>query len=296
MDSIKNGRTYSVPALTEYLTVVSRQLEKFRIAWKQDEMFDDALVQNIQGFVPYRDELISIFVSVALYQDDQSTRTVIHRFFESLIPYLDRPAGVNTLRDTDFDNFIFIIHELFLYCIGCYLKYERFEAVTALLETDFFVKTADRGRNAMSSFAVFRYNIKSLAFRNERLQLRRLSLRADLLKARCKGIELDFEKVMTADFILFMRSTIVAPENGRWWPETLIFAGEHITIFEVFARSKSAVYFDRTKRILGVKSKAALDSKLASMEANGHSGIPRWECDSFNPRMLLGFESLATQP
>ena len=42
---------------------------------------------------------------------------------------MNRPEGVSTWKESDFDNFKFIIHELFLYAISCLLKYECFDAV-----------------------------------------------------------------------------------------------------------------------------------------------------------------------
>ena len=58
----------------------------------------------------------------------------LHRFFERLIPYLGRPEEVMSYSEWDFDNFKFIIEELFLYCIACLIKYECYEAVSYLLE------------------------------------------------------------------------------------------------------------------------------------------------------------------
>ena len=68
------------------------------------------------------------------------------------------------------------------------------------------------GRNAMIPFHVFRRYIESLSYRNERLNLHRLSLRADLLKKRCQTTGIDFRYLMQADFILFIRTELYAED------------------------------------------------------------------------------------
>lgn len=47
---------------------------------------------------------------------------LLHRFFEGLLPYLDRPEHVTSWSESDFDNFRFLVHELFLYAIAILLK------------------------------------------------------------------------------------------------------------------------------------------------------------------------------
>ena len=120
-------------------------------------------------------------------------------------------------------------------------------------------------------------------------------MRADLLEQRCKGTGLEFRHLMQADFVLFLREWLDRPDERRWWPETLLYVGRHDGPFEVFARSRSLVYFDRAKVLLGIDSKDAL-RPLLELFAKEPARLPRWEFDSFNPAQLLGFNEIATKP
>ena len=296
VDAIKGGKDHAIPALSEYLTLVADGVEKFRIT-NTAEPFDNCVMESIEAFRPYRNELIGLFQTIALYQDDMETRRLLHRFFESLIPYLDRSPNVNSWKDTDFDNFKFIVHELFLYCIACFLKHERFAAANALLQQEYYVKlNAEMGRDVMVAFTIFESPINSLQIRNQRLRLGRLSLSADIFKEHCNGTGIEFERLMEADFILFMRSQIDHPADRWWCPNTLVFTSRFARPFEIFARAKSTAYFDRIKVILGIEGKDALQPLLEAFESNPRS-LPCWDyTSSFNPRALMGFDVIATKP
>jgi hypothetical protein len=185
------------------------------------------------------------------------------------------------------------VQELYIYCVACLLRRERFEAIDKLLAQEFFMpRRVERGQQGMVPFTSFRIYNRSLEARNRRLDLRRLSLTADMLKERCKGTSVNFDMLMSSDFLLFMRSKIQNLEGG-WLPDTLLYAGRFGRSFEIFARCKSVAFFDKFKVALGVKSKKDLDTVLVAL---GQDGLPSWEGDTFNPRVLLGFETMATRP
>lgn len=146
----------------------------------------------------------------------------------------------------------------------------------------------------MHSYVEFMKYMKSLEHRKQRLNLVRLSLRADLLKERNQATGVDFKCLMQADLILYLRS-LDRDACSMWWPETLIWTTFHGATFEVFARSKSQKYFNRIKGLLGVKDKAELGKVLDKIEADPRR-IPKWQFDSINPRALVQFESLSSTP
>jgi hypothetical protein len=291
LDAIRDNRPHALPATIEYFTSLAEQFESLRLDPKADP-FDEAVVESIEAFVPYRNEAIDLFLALSLYLDTPDTRNALHKFFEQLIPYLSKPAAVTQWRDSDFDNFRFVVHELFLYAIAALVRHERFEAAAHLMDTEYFTPEAyDYGRESMVSFEVFRQHMPSLEARNQRLGLRRLSVRADLLKERCKGLALDFQDLMQADFVCFIRDHVDRTNYWRWWPETLLYADRHARPFEVFARSRSTRYFERARVLLGVDSKEALVELINSIR-----DLPRWQFESFSPSELLGLEQLATKP
>lgn len=297
LDAIKSNEDYTKGAIDEYFQTFVENLEEFRISSKDGE-FDDKVIENIDKFLPYRSEAIEIFLAIAQYRNTPEAWNQIHKFFENLIPYMDVPEGVSTWKESDFDNFKFIIHELFLYAISSLLKYECFEAVAHLIRHHYYVeKNANYGRNVMVPYTIFKNYLNSLEHRNKRLNLKRVSLRADLLEQRSKTSGIAFRQILQSDFILFIRASFDAMNNGGyqgWWPETLLYNGRYNGTFEIFARSESKEYFDRIKGIFDIVDKKDFIPLFEAFRENKIE-IPRWDFTSFNPGVLLGFERLATK-
>ena len=298
LEAVRQNRAYCGGAINEYFETFGQNLERFRIGEGEGE-FDDKVVRNVEEFLSYRNETIELFLALAQYRPTQETWEALHRFFEKLIPYLDRPEEVNRWQEWDFDNFKFIIHELFLYVIAALLKYECFHGVAYLVRQHYYIgQNARRGNESMVPYSVFRSYLRSLEHRSKRLKLRRLSLRADLIEQRSKSSGLAFEQVMQADLVLFIRDCLdsLRSENRQnWWPETLLYAHRHYGPFEIFARSQSKQYFEKVRLIFDVESKDHI-LPLAEAFKENKLRIPRWEFESFDPFGLMAFEKLATLP
>ncbi|MHB7672400.1 SEFIR domain-containing protein, partial [Providencia stuartii] len=111
--AIRENKSFMTGAIDEYLTTFSNNLKNFRIIERNGE-FDDQLIENIDKFLPFRDEAISLFSNIAQYAATEENIIKLHRFFETLIPYTYPPSDSYSWSKCDFDNFKFIIHELFL--------------------------------------------------------------------------------------------------------------------------------------------------------------------------------------
>jgi hypothetical protein len=166
----------------------------------------------------------------------------LQRFFERIIPFMSRPENVTSWRSCDYDNFIFIVHELFLYAASILLKYERFETLNELIELRFYCPDLDRAGESMRPYTIIQNSMDSPQAKQQ--ELRRISLRADLLKQRNQTSGLDFAELMAADFILFLRAPWLPEGYNRWYPETLIYSTFRFRKpLEVFARSESKAFF-----------------------------------------------------
>ncbi len=292
LDAIRNNKDYCRGALNEYFEVFTTNLERFRLSESEGE-FDDKIIESIENFIPYRNEAIEVFFSLSQYSEKPETIEQVHRFFEGLIPFMFRPKHISSYRESDFDNFRFIIHELFLYAIAGYLKYERFEVIAYLLRHDYYFEKNEENR--MVPFSIIRQDMTSLKNRNNRLDLRRLSLRADLLVQRVKGTGITDRQLMQADFVLFMRASLntLRYDTSRWWAETLLYVNGRT--FEIFSRAQSKEYFNKLKCLFDIESKGDLDALLKAFK-EGTVRVPTWGFESFKPYGLLGFEQLATKP
>lgn len=293
ISAIKENKSYASGALDEYFSAFSENLERFRLKEVEGE-FDDAVVNSVEQFLPYRNEAIQLFIAISHYAPSEENILKLHRFFESLIPYMNRPENVMQWSEWDFDNFKFIIHELFLYAVAILLKAERFDQANVLLTQQYYLAgNSDYGKDVMVSFIVFREYMKSLEHRNKRLELNRLSVRADMLEQRSKSSGIEFRHLMQADFVIFMRAEIESKDYySRWWPETLLYVRRFHSAFEIFARSISKRYFDKVKCLLAIDKPEDLNELLESYKTDRQK-LPRWQFDSFSPSALLGFEQLA---
>jgi len=298
VESIRSNKDYAGGAISEYLETFSTNLERFRITDKTGEM-DDKIIENIEQFLPYRNEIVEFFLAVAQYRCTADAMQQVHRFFEGLIPYMYPPEDVRSWSRWDFDNYKFIIHEMFVYCIACLLKYERYDFTRYLLEQHFYVqRNADYGRDTMVSFQIFRHYLESIEGKNKRLNLRRLSLRSDLLEQRSKSSGIPFRQLMQADFTIFLRECFDALAESRrqnWWPETLLYVERHSGTFEIFARSRSAEYLTKVGVIFNAQNKAAYAPLIAAFE-NKTLYTPSWDYESISPKNLLGYDNLGSRP
>lgn len=293
-EAIQTGRLYAQGALDEYLSTFSTNLERFRIALKREDT-DELIVKSIDDFMPARDEFIRVTMTMSRYSDPLAGAHRLHRFFESLIQYLYRPANVTSGTTWDLDNFKFIIHELFLYALAILLRGDHIEAATHLLAQPYYVpQGSDRNESGMRSYTELREHMASLEERNKRLQLNRVSLRADLLEDRSKTSGLTFGDLMQGDLVCFLRSMIIGQDFfDLWYPETLLYATRQHGPFEIFARASSKGYLARVLPLLGASSVDEIRASAESQEAR--QSLPRSNPGRANLLMLMAVEKLGSR-
>ncbi|MFO1099683.1 MAG: hypothetical protein U1E81_15815 [Xanthobacteraceae bacterium] len=287
---LKSGSTNAGRAVDDYFSILAESLEAFRIPVEElgEPAFDDAIIQNIESFLPYRDEFITVVSAFSRYWRVDDDRP-LPRLFEKLIPYMFRPKSLMSYQDWYWDNFSFIVHEMFLYAISFLLKQERFDAVLELMSQNYYVADAlDDLREPMQPFSVMRRYMQSLEHRNRRLKLNRLSVRADMLEQRSHTSGLPFVNLMQADFVLFFYEAITsyrAKKTERWWPETLVYYRDYGPPFEIFARAESLNYFRKISPLIAVKNKTELGEMIELFGIqNAPIRLPYW---NYHPSISL---------
>lgn len=208
LDALRNGKSNAIGILDEYLNIFFANMARFSLTAEEINADpENSILGSIEKFTPARNEFVQVMVAISNYLPTKEAATKIHHFFEQLHPYMYRAEGQREWNRFQFDNFRFIVHELFLYAIAILLKSEKFDLVAGIISMPFYIAWhSESGKSDTVSFEEFCEYAESFKFRDDRL--RKLSSRADLLKERAEISSVDFISLMQADFILFMRSAL----------------------------------------------------------------------------------------
>lgn len=295
--AVKASRANAPALIRDYFDAFTAELEKFRVRLEHHDT-DEKFMASIEAFIPYRDEMVDMFMAIASYADVEETSELVHRLFEGLIPYQHAKLNSGPSRELDFDNYRFITHELFLYAIAAYLKYRRFDAITYLLDREYFIGNVPFQNRDMISFCVFRNYVKSFDWRKQRTGSSRVSLQADAMKDRCKGVAIDFQQIMAADFVCYLSAAIRFRNSFGWYPVTCMYlfdiGGFHRTL-ELFARAKSRSFFERIKLVFGISNADAFRAEIERLGAD-YQSLPRWNYEYLDVVNLTNAKEIAMVP
>lgn len=282
IEAIKSGKSNISGTINEYLTIFAESLERFTITDWDELTYDDQIVENIELFTPARDEFIQLITTIAQYAPTQDNIRLLHKFLESLLPYLSgHKVQQKNYYEYSCDNFKFIIHELYLYIIAVLIKYEHFELSNYLFTTSYYCSPniVDGIYETTFEFSEFRPYIDSLEeHRNKRLSLKRVSVHADMIKQRATNVSIKFDDLMQADFVLYLRGCQIKDYGVMWWPISLIYSINYHYPFEIFARAKSRAYFNRMKYLFGIENveefKNIISNQNTDVKFDGYKRIP----------------------
>jgi hypothetical protein len=250
-DALLNERSSAGGLISDFLETVLSSLEDFRLAGGTALGFDDKVVGSIDKMLPLRDDFLDFSFILFKYRDSVDLDQ-IHDFWERLIAFTFRPEHVQSWAEIDFDNFRFFNYELMLSFIAVLLRLRRYQ------EAGFFAHSRYFYRNTTNDFRqsgieIFNRYVRSLdEFRNNRLALQRVSVTADLIKARATRKDLSFADIREADLVLHY---VTALRGGRfeWFPRTSAY-GVRGSGIELFDRMVSSRHFEKIKALFGVNA------------------------------------------
>lgn len=296
-DAVRESRGHCDGTVSEYFDTFAANMVKLNIV-RDGRPLDDLVVERIEDFMSYRNELAELFVLLARYRATEQSWISMHRFFESILTYYFMPAEEGG-SDEILDHYRFVGHELFIHAVAALVQFERFDGIAYLFDQGYYVEAMSQRRgNGAMSFSYLRRPAKSLETRNNRLGLRRESVHSDMLLERCQKSPIRHDLLVQADFLAFMRDCAYCLSTGAdqsWWPILLARMSFHHGVFPIFVRAESRAYFERLKSILGVERKEDL---LALLQAFGSKRlhIPSGSFFTMQPAALMGYDSLASKP
>ena len=296
-DQLQKGSDTSAAALADYLQTLSGSLEALRLDGNV-EPFDQAVVDSIGAFLPYRDEFVHVIGVLARHNPKPQHVAAIKHFFEEVLIYCFPLPTMGSYRSEWFDNYRFIVHELFLCTVAILIRSEQFSCVDELFKGGFYLgKLQQFSHEPMQGLSIINQDQNSLEWRNKRLSLNRTSLRADFLNERTKGAAYNFEELMQADFVLYIRDAaeaIARDVRNRWYPVTLVYAASRSAPFEIFARARSANYFQQIAPMLGLIGPSDLTALLDQFGKGEGLFVPSWRYSRLSVRELVGADKLIT--
>lgn len=304
LESIKQNKSNIVGTVRDYFETFAENIFQLKIEPEENVNLDDKVLESIESFIPYRDEVIGLILYIAKYSTNQDVYREIHRFFEFLVPFtFPKPTDKNSWIEGEQDNFLFITQELFLYTIAIFLKYEKFSEVRNLLSQKYYSQTLADMRDIeqnIFNYTVFNTYLKTLEYRKKRLQDNSYSLMANLLKERANRKDINLEDILQADFILYLYSLLHLENHFfraySWFPHTAILA-TYRKPFEVFARAQSSRYFEQMKKSLDIETKDDL-AKLAEKCKKEEGYVPIWGFgfETIDVPYLMNIDKVATLP
>ena len=297
--AIKEGRVNAIGLVTEYFNVFAKNLEKFRVDLEDsDEEYDDKIFSSGDEYFIYKNEFVELVYMIGQYMFDEFIGKRMHDFFQSLTQYFVFPDEYKFKHKCGLDIFKFFIHELFLYCIAALMKHDRYDLIVDLIQDRYYIEKDNDGFEQLQGFEIFHNHLSSFQYRNDRLNLNRKSLHADILMKHARSDYVTFNEVLQTDFILYLVNCVQSLRFGHeqgWFPESLVHMNFPDRPFDIFSRCESRHYFDTIKKILGVVKKMELEAVLESMDEE-EIYVPEWGDFRIDPYALLNFKDMCTMP
>jgi hypothetical protein len=294
-EAVLKGRPTAKGLIVDYLRSFAAGFEDFRFKTADYSNVDEEKVRaSIHRFLPYRDEFIDFISFISLYVDDPEVYRSVFRFFENLLTYRNPPAGTSGF-DQIADNFRFIQRELFLYLMAALIKNEKFEIADMFLGQEYYDARGKRAEHGESHVNFTAFSLDSEFIETDRYR-RSMGGTAKLLRERASHEELSYERLMEAEFVLFLRSLLHRRSDffeWFWIPRTIIGARYH-SRFVLFERAESQRYFEHLKVLLKVDSKQDLVDKLTvAMQSRDFSAV------GYSPetvKRLMNLDNLNQRP
>lgn len=238
----------------EFILEFKKSLEQFKITSEEyKEPYDEIVYNRINDMLCLRNDYIEFFTLLCRISNDFNIDVIIE-LFEDIYSYTQfQGNGINS--DVCHDHYKFFTMELFLYTCLILIDNELFNKLDILLSTKYFVKLYYN--NKERTFIGFRFYIDSLdSSRNNRLELKRVSITADLLVQRSEVNGINYkERLLSTDLILYYISVFKSNITGEraWFPLTYIYENKYgIEMFKKIVRVR---YFEKVKILFNINTK-----------------------------------------
>jgi len=258
----------------EFLEEFFKELKNYSVdisSTRDTIAFGKIIHDNILSYTPLRNNYIQ-FLDKLLKSEIEFDIEIFIKFFEKL-PLLKEPQDNRSSWTTsEFDNFRFFIHEIFLYTVAIGLKNENYKFVAELLYSGYFFKGRDNYNNEVQRFDQL-YNYVEIfdQYYKKTYSKDFISPMADLIIKRLPE-NLSLDNLVDADLLIHY---IAAIENLRWFPITYVYISRGKGQLELFNRLLSKRHFEKVKVLFNINTIKELQDKIKEFKdsANNQNGI-----------------------
>lgn len=273
VDAVQQRRPDASPLLRDLMDALRLNLTAIAPALEKAGEPDDLLVAAIDDSAPLVATFQAVVNQLSRMNANEEAITLFKAFSTILEGYNPEASFSGRLNDGLFDFFKFIGHELLVSYMALLIHHERWEAVADLVEERIYITNSRSDGGYLKDFRYAGDCVALLEYRNRRLNMRRLSVRADILNQRHTNSPLADLVPMAlfteADYFLYLRSAFTRSESDRsslWWPWSALYSPRGSPRF--MHEATRAKYALKLLRPLGVQDIATFRALFAERGRN----------------------------
>jgi len=242
--------------LKDYLDQIFLTLQDLEInALGQEDEVDELILEKLMDLKFLRDEMIDIFQTCIRYSDFEIN--IFTGIFERILNMYFSRQG-----DMRYDHYKFFGIELFIYLSALLLKEERYNDLAHLLHRSYLISDSNTRDITTRPFTIFtHFRVQALdEIREQKIQSRRPSITADVLKERSDNEIINFDLIQQTEILIHYVSLILGFEP--WLPYLVLFKRNDMTRLQMM---KSKTYFEKIKVVFGVNNEEELIRRVAEV-------------------------------
>jgi len=295
----KNAQVF----IDDYYSTFIEALVDFEInteSLKEGLNIDDIVISKIDEIKILRNDFVAFLEIILTYSDVINVDKLIS-FLEKLVEFIikrdftDYPEGSRGRYMSD--QYKFFFYELFLYLTAVMIDKEKFKELGEILNSQFVIFNQRVLKTESYDFFLFNQDVESLNnLRNERLQMRRLNLTADIIKQRADLSKYNFEKLRECDVLLYFISLIQNESEVQlkwkgWIPHSTAYNIFNLPLLE---RLISKRHFEKLKYLFAVTTVEELKLKVERINQIGADKIERVDYNFPNINRAFNVKTIGT--
>jgi hypothetical protein len=269
-DAVINGKSSTEGLIQDFFEAFFESIEDFRFKQIDDPNnppIDELILEKLTPLKILRDEYLDIIN--LLFKFNKIDNESLFQFFENLAKKTN--SGISDPYH-DFNNHLQIfLNEIFLYTATLLLKYEKFHELETLLKRHYAIERQNGTIEFESYCTTFNEYCQYLdRYRNNRLDLKRVSVTADIIIERATNKLLTSNDLIDTDLLLHYAGLLLFKQS--WFPRLSVYRRYWGTPI-IVQKMQSKRFFEKIKILFNVVDENELSEKISRLEQNIYDGV-----------------------